>query len=212
MTKINPNIRAQVQEFIKAMDFVNTVPESINPALSKMRDEAFLPRWLTTLVAEEVREQGVTAPNVLNFGSPVFSNETIEKGADTFYAFDKAHEYRNVRDSQTSAVGAVGTPVNSLTKTLDNYVTLRNLVVANGVPLDDLDKHMNEWHTEVSALMLRGSDNKILKEMNKEGYRNQYVIPNRFADLENSFAKKVMDLYSVQQEQEIKKNRPRLKM
>ena len=70
MPAIKQEYRAQVQSFIKAIDYANNVSEDTDFKMSKIKEEAFLPRWLTTLVTEEVRAQGKNAPDVLNFGSP----------------------------------------------------------------------------------------------------------------------------------------------
>jgi hypothetical protein len=117
MPNLKSEYRAQVQSFIKALDYSNNVSPDVDYKMSKIKEEAFLPRWLTALVAEEVRAQGVKAPNVLNFGSPVFTNKVIQKDGEDYYGFDMCNVYTQKDHAPMT--------INALTKTVDNYVTFR---------------------------------------------------------------------------------------
>ncbi|VFB22184.1 hypothetical protein [Pseudomonas fragi] len=243
MPAIKQEYRAQVQSFIKAIDYANNVSEDTDFKMSKIKEEAFLPRWLTTLVTEEVRVQGKDAPDVLNFGSPVFTNTVIQKGGEDYYGFDMCNDY--------TFKGHAPMTINALNKTVDNYITLRNHCVNKGETLLDLDNTFKQWYGKVKGLMLPDPEAQLVNNLNEKGIaiksledlqklkgddftkfreldmpntwialnpyvkgcRNDFVVPNRFADFENSFSKRVMDVFAEPFLAEQKKpDKPKLKM
>lgn len=242
MPDLKSEYRTQVQSFIKAMDYANNVSPDENYKMSKMREEAFLPRWLTALVVEEIRVQGVTGPNVLNFGSPTFTNTIIQKDGEDYYGFDMCNEYTKKDHAPTT--------VNALTKTVDNYLTLRNHVAAQGLSMLDLDNTMQQWYGKVKGMLLKDPQAQLVQNINEKGisikaledlqrlsgeaftkwreidlpnswialnphvkgFKNEFIVPNRFADFENSFAKRVMDVFAEPAPVERKPDRPKMKM
>lgn len=161
MPNLKPEYRAQVQSFIQAMDYANNVSEDADFKMSKIKDESFLPRWLTTLVADEVVRQGESAPAVLNFGGPVFTDTIIEKDGESYYGFDMCNEYTKPDHAPMT--------VNALIKTIDNYITLRNHVVAQGMPLLDLDNTMKEWYGKVKGMLLPDPAAQLVSNLNEKG-------------------------------------------
>lgn len=243
MPVIKPEYRSQVQSFIKAIDYANNVSEDTDFKMSKIKEEAFLPRWLTTLVSEEVRAQGKNAPDVLNFGSPVFTNTVIQKDGEDYYGFDMCNDY-TFKDHAPMTI-------NALTKTVDNYIALRNHCVNKGETLLDLDNTFKQWYGKVKGLMLPDPESQLVNNLNEKGIaiksledlqklkgddftkfreldmpntwialnphvkgcRNDFVVPNRFADFENSFSKRVLDVFAEPVLTEQKKpDKPKLKM
>lgn len=247
MPNLKPEYRSQIQSFIQAMDYANNVSEDADFKLSKIKDEAFLPRWLTTLVNDEVVRQGESAPAVLNFGGPVFTNTVIEKDGETYYGFDMCNEYTKPDHAPMT--------VNALTKTIDNYITLRNHVVAQGVPLLDLDNTMKEWYGKVKGMLLADPAAQLVQNLNEKGiavktlddlqnlkgeafdqfreldmpntwialnphikgFKNDFIVPQRFWDYENSYAVRIQNRFAepalvVELVEEKKLNRPKMKM
>lgn len=247
MPDLKPEYRSQVQSFIQAMDYANNVSEDADYKMSKIKEEAFLPRWLTNLVVEEVRRQGPSAPHVLNFGGPVFTNTVIEKDGESFYGFDMCNEYTKAEHAPMT--------VNALNKTVDNYITLRNHVVAQGVPLLDLDNTVKEWYAKVKGMLLADPAAQLVKNLNEKGiavttlddlqnlkgeafdrfrelempntwialnphvkgFNNDFIVPQRFWDFENSYAARIQNRFAdpapvVERAEEKKPNRPKLKM
>ncbi|WP_122324538.1 hypothetical protein [Pseudomonas coronafaciens] len=247
MQSIKPKYQKQIQSLILAMDYANNVSEDVDYKMSKIKEEAFLPRWLTTLVNDEVVRQGESAPAVLNFGGPVFTNTVIEKCGEIYYGFEMCSEY-------TKADHAPMT-VNALNKTVDNYITLRNYVVAKGVPLLDLDNTMKEWYGKVKGMLLADPAGQLVQNLNKQGipvktlddlqslkgeafdrfreldmpntwialnphvkgFKNDFIVPQKFWDFENSYATRIQNRFAepapiVESVAETKPNRPKLKM
>lgn len=243
MPNLKSEYRAQVQSFIKALDYSNNVSPDVDYKMSKIKEEAFLPRWLTALVAEEVRAQGVKAPNVLNFGSPVFTNTVIQKDGEVYYGFDMCNVYTQKDHAPMT--------INALTKTVDNYVTLRNHSVSQGEPMLDLDNTFKQWYEKVKGMTLKDPEAQLVKNITEKGiaikklddlqtlsgddftkwreldmpntwialnpyvkgFKNEFIVPNRFADFENSFAKRVMDVFSAPAPVEQNRpDRPRFKL
>lgn len=259
MPSIQPDFQKQIQKFITAMDYANNVDGITDFKMSKIKEEAFLPRWLTTLVNDEVVRQGDSAPAVLNFGGPVFTNTVIEKDGESYYGFDMCNEYTKPDHAPMT--------LNALNKTVDNYITLRNHVVAThdealAEPLKDvhnvlkdLDKTMQEWYWKVKKLCLNDPAAQLVKNLSEKGipvktlddlqslkgevfdrfrkidmpntwialnpyvkgFKNDFIVPQRFWDFENSFAAKIQNRFAepapvVEAVAEIKKNRPKLKM
>ncbi|WP_223813434.1 HAD family hydrolase [Pseudomonas caricapapayae] len=208
------------------MDYANNVSEDINFKMSKIKDEAFLPRWLTTLVNDEIMRQGASAPAVLNFGGPVFTNTLIEKDGESYYGFDMSNEYTKPDHAPMT--------VNALNKTLDNYITLRNHVVAQGVPLLDLDNTMKEWYSKVKGMLLADPAAQLVQNLNEKGipvktlddlqnlkgeaferfreldmpntwtalnpyvkgFKNDFIVPQKFWDFENSYATRIQNRFA----------------
>lgn len=247
MPNLKAEYRAQVQSFIKAMEYANNVSEDADFKMSKIKDEAFLPRWLTTLVNDEVVRQGQSAPAVLNFGGPVFTNTLIEKGGESFYGFEMCHEYTKPDHAPMT--------VNALSKTIDNYITLRNHVLAHCVPLLDLDNTMKEWYGKVKGMLLPDPAGQLVQNLNEKGiavktlddlqnlkgeafdrfreldmpntwialnphikgFKNDFIVPQRFWDFENSYAARIQKRFAepapvVELVEERKPIRPKLKM
>lgn len=247
MPNLKPEYRAQVKIFIEAMDYANNVSEDVDYKMSKIKEEAYLPRWLTTLVSDEVVRQGEAAPAVLNFGGPVFTNTAIEKDGERFYGFDMCSEYTKPDHAPMT--------VNALNKTVDNYITLRNHVVTQGVPLLDLDNTMKEWYSKVKGMLLADPASQLVKNLNEKGIpvqtlddlqnlkgeafdrfreidmpntwialnphvkgvKNDFIVPQRFWDFENSYAARIQKRFAepapvVELIEEKKPIRPKLKM
>lgn len=259
MQNIKPDLQKQIQEFILAIDYANNVNEITDFKMSKIKEEAFLPRWLTTLVNDELNRQGSDSPNVLNFGGPVFGNTIIEKDGESFYGFDMCNEYTKSDHAPMT--------LNALNKTVDNYVTLRNHVVAIHVkssvkPLEDsqnvlidLDSTMKEWYGKVKKLCLADPAAQLVKNLNEKGipvktledlqslkgetfdrfrdldmpntwialnpyvkgFKNDFIVPQRFWDFENSYAERIQNRFAepspvVENVEEKKTNKPKMKM
>ncbi|MEN4750736.1 hypothetical protein ABEH28_13315 [Pseudomonas sp. Ps21-P2] len=247
MQSIKPEYQKQIQAFILSMDYANNVSEDVDFKMSKIKDEAFLPRWLTTLVNDEVIRQGEAAPAVLNFGGPIFTNTIIEKDGESFYGFDMCNEYTKPDHAPMT--------VNALTKTVDNYITLRNHVAAQGVPLVDLDNTFKEWYGKVKVMLLADPATQLVKSLNEKGipvktlddlqslkgelfdrfrdldmpstwialnpyvkgFKNDFIVPQRFWDFENSYAERIQNRFAepapvIENVEEKKINKPKLKM
>ena len=247
MQNIKPDLQKQIQEFILAIDYANNVNEITDFKMSKIKEEAFLPRWLTTLVNDELNRQGSDSPNVLNFGGPVFGNTIIEKDGESFYGFDMCNEYTKPDHAPMT--------VNALNKTVDNYITLRNHVVAQGVPLLDLDNTFKEWYGKVKKLCLADPAAQLVKNLNEKGipvktledlqsikgetfdrfrvldmpntwialnpyvkgFKNDFIVPQRFWDFENSYATRIQNRFAeparlVENDEDKKTTKPKLKM
>lgn len=247
MQNIKPDLQKQIQEFILAIDYANNVNEITDFKMSKIKEEPFLPRWLTTLVNNELNRQGSDSPNVLNFGGPVFGNTIIEKDGESFYGFDMCNEYTKPDHAPMT--------VNALNKTVDNYITLRNHVVAQGVPLLDLDNTFKEWYGKVKGMLLVDPAGQLVQNLNEKGipvktlddlqnlkgdtfdrfrdldmpntwialnpyvkgFKNDFIVPQKFWDFENSYATRIQNRFAepapiVEAVAETKPNRPKLKM
>lgn len=247
MQNIKPDLQKQIQEFILAIDYANNVNEITDFKMSKIKEEAFLPRWLTTLVNDELNRQGSDSPNVLNFGGPVFTNDVIEKDGESYYGFDMCNEYTKPSHMPMT--------VNALTKTVDNYITIRNHVVEKGVDLLDLDNIMKEWYGKVKKLCLADPAAQLVKNLNEKGipvktlddlqslkgetfdrfreldmpntwialnpyvkgFKNDFIVPQRFWDFENSYATRIQNRFAepapvIENAEEKKSNKPKLKM
>lgn len=247
MQSIKPEYQKQIQLFILGMEYANNVSEDVDYKMSKIKEEAFLPRWLTTLVNDELNRQGESGPNALNFGGPIFSNDVIEKDGESYYGFDMCNEHTKLNHAPMT--------VNALTKTLDNYITIRNHVVAKGVDLLDLDNIMKEWHKKVMKNCLQDPAAQLVKNLNEKGipvktlddlqrlqgevfdrfrkldmpntwvalnpfikgFKNDFIVPQRFWDFENSYAARIQKHFAepapvVENVEEIKTNKPKPKM
>lgn len=247
MQSIKPEHQKQIQSFILAMNYANNVSEDVDYKMSKIKEEAFLPRWLTTLVNDEVVRQGESAPAVLNFGGPVFTNTVIEKAGEIYYGFEMCSEYTKQDHAPMT--------VNALNKTVDNYITLRNYVVAKGVPLLDLDNTMKEWYGKVKGMLLADPAGQLVQNLNKQGisvkslddlqslkgeafdrfreldmpntwialnpyvkgFKNDFIVPQKFWDFENSYAIRIQNRFAepapiVESVAETNPTRPKLKM
>jgi hypothetical protein len=240
VSKANPSIHP-------SMDYANNVSEDVDFKMSKIKDEAFLPRWLTTLVNDEVIRQGEAAPSVLNFGGPIFTNTIIEKDGESFYGFGMCNEYTKPDHAPVT--------VNALNKTVDNYITLRNRVVAQGVPLLDLDNTMKEWYGKVKGMLLADPAGQLVQNLNEKGipvktlddlqhlkgeafdrfreldmpntwialnpyikgFKNDFIVPQKFWDFENSYATRIQNKLAepspiVENVEEKKSYKPKLKV
>lgn len=247
MQSIKPEYQKQIQPFIVALNYANNVSEDVDYKMSKIKEEAFLPRWLTTLVNDEVVRQGESAPAVLNFGGPVFTNTVIEKAGETYYGFDMCSEYTQPDHAPIT--------VNALNKTVDNYIKLRNHVVAQGVPLLDLDNTMKEWYGKVKGMLLADPAGQLVQNLNEQGisvkslddlqslkgeafdrfrdldmpntwialnpyvkgFKNDFIVPQKFWDFENSYATRIQNRFAepapiVESVAETKPTHPKLKM
>ncbi|WLG29597.1 hypothetical protein [Pseudomonas lurida] len=141
--------------------------------------------------------------------------------------------------------------INALTKTVDNYVTLRNHGVSQGEPMLDLDNTFKQWYEKVKGMTLKDPEAQLVRNITEKGipikklddlqklsgddftkwreldmpntwialnpyvkgFKNEFIVPNRFADFENSFAKRVMDVFSAPAPVEQNKpDRPRFKL
>ncbi|KTB91885.1 hypothetical protein AO073_01575 [Pseudomonas syringae ICMP 11293] len=263
MQRTKPEYRVQIQAFVKAMDYANNVSEETDFKISKIKEEAFLPRWLTTLVDDELRRQGDFAPDVLNYGGPVFTNTIIEKDGESYYGFDMCNEHTKPDHAPMT--------VNALNKTVDNYLTLRNHVIkthkeASDKPLKDfenvlvnLDVTMREWYWNVKKLCLADPAAQLVKNLNEKGiavktlddlqslkgdafdrfreldmpniwialnphvkgFKNDFIVPQKFWDFENSYAQRIQNRFAepapapapaVVAVEDVKPNRPKMKM